>query len=93
MVISKPRKKSSPWSAFICFYASGVASGGGLLQHMDTDGQSDLMGALSGVLCFLTLESGGMNVLSIFKRASIKDLLLKWRRQHMRLAPGPLTGA
>lgn len=44
---------------------------------MDTDGDSILMGALSGVLCFLTLESGGMNIPSILKRASIKDLLLK----------------
>lgn len=41
---------------------------------------------------FLTLKSGGMNILNILKRASIKDLLLNRRQRHRRLAPGPSTG-
>lgn len=41
---------------------------------------------------FLTLESGGMNILNILKRTSIKDLLLNRRQQHRRLASGALAG-
>lgn len=44
---------------------------------MDTDGGQRFNGRTEWGFVFLTLESGGMNILNILKRASIKDFAFK----------------